>query len=153
MSGMNNLSPIVNSLDLGGIFVIDSRLEHTSVMRQVIDIGASIGLPEATLDNQNTDFLFLGETSRSRQACKPTSNDDVVVDFVLNISRVVDDIVIHRLVFGKTQYRFRGAIIRYSFRDSKKDNKKQGEKGFHDGIAGCDQSFAEIREKGQHIRV
>ena len=64
---MDNLRPIANSLNLGGGFVIDSRLEDTSVMRQAIDIGTSVGLPEATLDNQNTDVLYLGEPSRSRQ--------------------------------------------------------------------------------------
>lgn len=106
MSGMDNVTPIVNSLDLGGIFVIDSRLEDTAVMRQVIDIGASIGLPEATLNNQNSDAWFPGESRRSRQACKPTSNNNVVVRTTINIIRVIDDILIHRVSNGKMQYRF-----------------------------------------------
>lgn len=106
MSGMDNLSPLVNSLNLGGKIMIDSSLEDTSVPRQVIDMGASIGLLEAILNNQNLDVFFLGETKRSRQAYKPTSNGNVVVDSALNISRVVDDIVIHRLSFGNTQDRF-----------------------------------------------
>lgn len=104
-SRTDNVTPTVTTLDRSGKFVIYSRPKDTAIMCQVGDIGASIGLPETTLNDKNSDFWILGKTSRNRQACKPTSNNDIVVVTTMDIFGVIEDFGIH--LGGKGKIRFR----------------------------------------------